>query len=163
MSWNDHQEGKPRYPSPLGSVRDTESVARLLRIKPKPKEWTPFRREDLFPRSKGEPCNVTGRSSGVSVDRCDGLTDEQLRSASRRLAALVLNDEPGGAIKASAGEIRKIRLDGSQDLQAVKIYDDAKDGNDRHAVLRGHSEITAPRRAELILLVENAFRIVVTM
>lgn len=151
MSWTGRSDQSPCCTGSRGAVQATERVARLTLKRTLPPEFVPFSRSELYPPKKGSFSNECGKSTGVSVVRCDGLTNEQLAGRSDALAALRPNRKGDGAIVAVVKDIRNVRSPSAYDMQAILVYDDPLPKDSRHAILRGN-ELTPPEERALVLL-----------
>ena len=172
MSWSGRSEAEPCCAGPLGAVSSNEEVARIT-IRPiGPPGYRAFTRSQFFPPANGVFNNECGQSSGCSVDRSNGLSDDDLRALSAARAEqrnLKRAEEgkppsqaPEGAMVALVGSLRAIRMEERPNDQAVLIYDDPVPENDRHAVIRGREDIPEEERAAFLSKVEATFVRVIT-
>lgn len=115
-----------------------ESIGRLLNTE----MWDPVNEvltKASFPRDALEkpphPENACGLRSGESVLRCDGVTAEELNSASLAQYA-GKSKASAGAARAAALDVRAIREPGDDDTQIFYLYEDPLDELPGHAVVR---------------------------
>lgn len=146
MDWTSQPDVVPRCPGELGVVQDGEEVARLVHSKLKIPYGDPFNVSQFCPDTGRPVSNECGRSSGVSVDRCSTMNDEELRQRSKKLAAEKPNRTSDGAMVAKVGLLRKIEADSLPGEQVVFVYDDASPTNPFHAVIRIKSVLGRPEQ-----------------
>ena len=164
MTWTSHSEADIRCKNPPGPVRAGELVARLLHTRNSDPHQDTFLSKDFFPPRGGAISNVCGASSGFSVDRCDQLSDDDLRARAKAFAASRNNGRVSkGAIVASVDDLRGIRVTGSPDEQVVFVYDDPKyddpkDPNEEHAVVRVRASVDRTDWDDLRDKIRKAFR-----
>ena len=139
MSWSDRPDSEPCCAGPLGHVSSDEAVARLLHSKIAVPGQAAFTRRELTGEGDPEISNDCGHQSGCSVDRADGLEEDELRSRAVQQASLKPGRVAEGALIASAHELRSIIHEAAG--QAILVYDDARADNERHAVIRVSSAI----------------------
>lgn len=129
------------------------------------KGYTPFQRSDFF---RGPaPFNDCGEQHGCSVDRMIDLADDEIRTRSATKAAVsnqraVSAGRPAlmsgdGGLLAQVSELRLIRREGAPQEQVIFVYDDARDDNPHHAVLRAADAIPDEERRSVIRKVERQF------
>jgi hypothetical protein len=148
MNWTDRPDGEACCPGLLGAVTEQESVARLLITRdPPPQGYEPIRRSELFPSPEGFS-NECGDADGLSVDRCNGLSDDDLRTRSEAHACQQTGRRGNGAIIAGVADLRATILEGVNSDQAVFVYDDARSNNQEHSVVRC-VEVSRPRQTSL--------------
>lgn len=167
MSWTGRPEADACCDGSRGAVCSDERVARITVRPLAATGYTPFRRSDFFPPTDGQFSNQCGNADGFSVDRCDGLSEDdiRLRSATRAASANLRRMEVGkqpsqsqdGAIIAKVQRLRELRLDDLPAEQVVYVYDDPLAENDRHAVIRCSQSVPEEERATLLTRVERAF------
>lgn len=121
----------------MGAVQPQEHVARLLHTKIAIPEQAAFTRKELA--GEGSTTNECGKQSGCSVDRIDGLAEQEIADRAIRQAELKVGRKSEGALIASVNELRSIQHSAAP--QAVMVYDDARLDNERHAVIRVHASV----------------------
>ncbi|RVC43443.1 hypothetical protein EN781_18145 [Mesorhizobium sp. M4A.F.Ca.ET.090.04.2.1] len=146
MSWTDRPENVSQCGGELGPVADDEFVARLLHERNLEPNFDPFPRSEIF-GLKGQS-NTCGDADGVSLVRCNLLTDDELVARSIALANLRPPRAAAGAHVGAVAAARAIRLEGIPS-QAVFIYDDPKQDDKFHAVMRGIEGLSRPVQSDL--------------
>ena len=149
-SWAGRGETKACCSGLLGAVVSTESVARLRMIRTPPQGYKAFRRSELFPRPGVDFSNVCGEADGLSVDRCDSLSHDALRTRSEHRAGASDERKGNGAVVAVVGAVRSIRLAGSEVFPVFVVYDDATTTNPEHSVIRGSELVPRAFQASLL-------------
>lgn len=135
MSWTDRADDVSCCNGPLGAVGPKEHVARLLITGTLEPMQAAFKRSELHADGVVVISNACGDSHGLSVDRCDSLSDDDIRQRADVQAAKKPGRKGEGARIASVAALRAIRQRGS-DEQVVFVYDDPRADNDHHSVVR---------------------------
>lgn len=158
MGWTSWSESTARCAGGLGAVNVIESIARLLHSRIRVPHGDPFRRSELFHDDKTAFSNKCGESDGVSVVRCDTLSDDELCERSDVQA----NRRPGrtgdGAIVALVRDLRSVEVDGRPGEQVVFIYDDPMPLEPLHAIVRGNRDLDRSEQALVRDRIRDAFR-----
>jgi len=165
MPWTSRNEAAPCCAGEFGAVSSDEHVVRL-RLKQYPqKGYSPFQRTDFFRTSP--PFNDCGQQEGCSVDRLLDLSDPQVRARSEAKAALSnqrsidAGREPlmsgDGGLVACVADLRLVRREGAPAEQIIFVYDDARDDNPQHAVIRAADSVPDEERRSIIRKVELKF------
>jgi hypothetical protein len=158
IGWAEQNDREPCCESSLGAVADSEALARLI-IKPaQATGYTPFQRSEIFGDAKKSVSNVCGEKSGLSVLRCDNLTETQLMELSHKQAQMRPNRSGDGARSTIARILRQIRITHMPNLQIVYVYDDPRDDQICHAVLRGSKKLIKNDIAVVLEDIKKAFR-----
>lgn len=158
MAWTNRPDSAPCCVSALGRVEDSEAVARLLHSKNAFPENAGLQRKELIPPIDRAPSNICGQSDGASVIRRDSISDDGLREKSAVQAAKRPGRTPEGARCAIVRELRQIRLKQHGQTQLVFAYDDPKDGDEAHAVIRVADCVGDEELNEVRDLIWEAFR-----
>lgn len=151
--WISRRDDEQCCPGDLGVVRPEERVARLRIRRLVHPDWIAFPRKEIFgllPQS-----NECGRSSGLSVQRCDDLTPEELRKRSQIHAEQRANRIGDGAQIASVTSLRAIGSDRYQ-RKIVYVYDDANEVPE-HAVIRACDQIAPEEQASIMIELSETF------
>jgi hypothetical protein len=155
MTWFERNERKACCDG-AGSVSDQEKISRILfkrTAEPLHYEWLP--RSELF--SKVGFSNECGEQDGLSVDRSELLDDEEIDQRSAHRANVRPNRIPNGALQADVKSVRDLRwLD--VDTQVCKVYDDPKNDNGEHAVVRAAEDIPDEDRSIFVRQVRDLFK-----
>ena len=158
IGWAEQSDRQPCCESSLGAVANDEFIARLI-IKPNPTNgYTPFRRGEIFGNTKHGTSNFCGEKSGCSVLRCNSLSVTKLTELSEAQAKMKPNRTGDGARRANTGTLRKIRAANTPDLQVVFVYDDPREDQIYHAVMRGSHKIEPSDQKLIIEDIEKAFQ-----
>lgn len=137
-----------------------EAVARLLHSNIDRPDIAPFQRKDLTGEElDGAHSNTCGNADGCSVNRTDGLDDDDLRSMSEAQAARGTKPRTAtGAVIANVSALRSIRGLDDPNRQVVFVYDDPMVGNDRHAVIRLIQGLPRPDFKEIQRRIAETFQ-----
>ncbi len=158
IGWAEQSDSKPCCESSLGAVADSETLARLI-IKPlQATGYTPFQRSEIFGDAKTPISNICGEKSGLSILRCNNLSDLQLMELSNKQAQKRSDRSGDGSQRAIAQTLREIRAADMPNLQAICVYDDPRDDQIYHAVIRGSKEIIKNDQKLVIEDIKKAFR-----
>jgi hypothetical protein len=140
-----------------GPVSDQEKIARILfkrTAEPLHYEWLP--RSELFPKDSFS--NDCGEQDGLSVDRSGSLSDDEINKRSALHAGHRPNRNPNGALEADVRSVRELRwLD--NDTQVCKVYDDPRNDNDEHAVVRAAVDIPKEDQSIFVRQVRDLFKL----
>jgi hypothetical protein len=155
MTWTSHQDDQTRCKEPPGAVVAGEELARLLHTKNPQPHQDPLIRTDLQPKKAGIS-NMCGESDGLSVVRCGGMSDADIRTRAEGQVAGKNDRQQEGAMIALVDDLRSIRQPGSEE-QIVFAYDDPLTDDDFHAVLRV-KQMPRPDFDEVRVLMADAFK-----
>lgn len=165
MTWFGRAEDPALCPGPMGAVQDAEVLARLLHETNVEPPSNRFLRKEVFSVGLNEPSHGCGVKDGASVDRCDGLSDEEIMRRSVAQAERKPGRSARGAHYALAEAVRSLRLPGLPDRRLFRVYDDARlsaddDGpeNLEHAVIRGDDTLTRPQQSGALGLIISIFK-----
>lgn len=136
--WTGHDDAKSRC-GQNGAVAAAESVGVFLFRKTDESEipWdTFFRRKVLAaPDEKQTISNDCGNSSGLSVQRRRDGDSERVLEMAKEQASKKVGRVSEGVATASVGVLRNIKLS-DESKQRVFVYDDGREGDPLHAVIR---------------------------
>lgn len=135
----------------------SETVARLVHSNIYEPDIAAFTRKELTGAGIPVISDLCGEADGCSVDRADGLSDDELKARSEAQAGSSPNRVAKGARIADVAALRAIGHKDARDGQAVRIYDDPRPANDRHAVLRVCAAIPRPDFLEVRRQIVAAF------
>ena len=161
MQWDELPDTSPRCDGGLGPPDGSELVARLLTDRNSVPEAMILQRASLMKPSGGFS-NECGKSSGLSVDRCTDLGDQQIRFHARAYAQQKSGRETRGAWIACVQALRDIRLEDYSGEQLIRVYEDPSEENRRHSVIRVLASITRTRFSELRAKMETCFSLRLT-
>ena len=142
MTWFDRPDDEVRCEASIARLIGSELVARFLTNKNSVPEDMIFKRDQIT-QGKNPISNACGQSSGLSIDQCTDLTNEEIRTRARQYAEIVEGRISQGALVACVQALRDIRIPGING-PVVKVYDDGSIENVRHAVLRATDQIDRP-------------------
>lgn len=140
--WTDRDDSQQCCDGQFGPVSNEEEIARLLHSKIVQPYAEPIRRGELFPAGGNAPSNLCGDADGVSILRLMGLAEQAILDKAMAQANKRPDRETKGAIIAKALKLRNISLSELGDQQIVFVYDDPRDDEPLHAVIRGNSDVT---------------------
>lgn len=134
MSWTGRPDNQACCGDSPGAIDAKERVAHLIHSRNSEPPSSGLKRDTLQPN--GDFSNNCGDSDGLSVDRCDGLSIGQLRERSTNLAEIRVGRTARGARIASVQALRAIGFADDPNGRAVYVYDDPRNDNSEHAVIR---------------------------
>lgn len=140
MSWTNLAENSARCGGALGAVRPQEEVARHLHSKIDEPRQKAFKREELFGLS-GQISNECGQSTGISVDRCSNLSDQQIDQRCITFAAQRPGRQSKGSMIAQVAALRSVVIPNVSG-QVVFVYDDPDLTNAEHAIVRARQGLS---------------------
>lgn len=136
MTWTGRPDSEPCCGDQPGSVACEEDVARLIHSKIQEPDVLAFTRKQLAAENIKSPSNICGEADGCSVERTAGLTEDDLRARAEAQAAQREGRTGQGAWIANVAALRAITHPDAPAGETVRVYDDPKADNDRHAVIR---------------------------
>lgn len=135
--WGDHDDQAASCAPLTAAVSGNEHIARLRHTTNSEPLKKPWGFGEMKPSSVPQNvCNEGDGSSGPSIIRCDGLTDDELRQRAKALADLRPGRVSLGTDVWNVSSIRAISPDGQPATRSFMVYDDPTPGEPRHAVLR---------------------------
>ena len=155
MTWTGRPDNEPCCGDAPGAVACEEDVVRLLHCRILEPDQAAFTRSDLVPNSAA-PSNVCGEADGCSVDRSTGMTDDEIRARAVAQAEKKPGREGRGGLVASVAALRSITHPDAPG-GAVRVYDDPRADNDRHAVIRLSEGIPRSDFSQIRRALINAF------
>jgi hypothetical protein len=156
MSWTDRPDDCACCGDEPGAVKSNERVARLLHSKIIDPATAAFSRKELT-QPEGACSDVCGEADGGSIDRCDSVTDDELRERACALADIRPGRKGQGALVANVADLRAIRHEAAPNGRAVYVYDDPMLENRHHAVMRVSSSVPRSDFIDIQTAIVKAF------
>lgn len=159
MSWTGRPDDRPCCGDEPGAVAPGETVVRLIHSRIYDPVHAAFKRSDLACPDNGEAFdNSCGNADGCSVDRAHGLTEEDVRNRSRLQAAMRSGREAKGGLVAAVADLRAIESELDPRGRAVYVYDDPRQDNREHAVIRVSGNLPRADFDQVRNAITKAFR-----
>ena len=157
QGWTGSPDEEQCCPSGLGAVGSDEILARrTIKRTAAPLAYAWFKREDFIPKSQGFS-NGCGTKDGLSVDRRDTLSDEQIFERSNQFANIGKNRVGDGAYLIKVETVRKARKYNAPNQQVLFVYDDPMIDNQEHAVIRIAEDVPDEERGILLDVLQEEF------
>jgi hypothetical protein len=157
QGWTGSSDEEQCCPSALGAVGSGETLARrTLKRTSAPLTYAWFKREDFIPKNDGFS-NDCGTKDGLSVDRRDTLTDEQIYQRSNEFARIGKNRVGDGAYLIKVETVRNVRKYNTPNQQVLFVYDDPMIENLEHAVIRIAEDVPDEERGILLDVLQEEF------
>lgn len=157
QGWTGSSDEEQCCPSALGAVGSGETLARrTLKRTAEPLNYAWFKLEDFIPK-KDSFSNDCGTKDGLSVDRRDTLTNEQICERSDQFANVGKNRIGDGAYLIKVETVRKARKYDAPNQQVLFVYDDPMLGNQEHAVIRIAEDVPEEERGILLRVLQEEF------
>lgn len=157
MAWITRPDSEQRCPGDQGGVSDDEVVVRNATSSIA--DRLPFSRSDLVPPEarKGPTDNGCGSSHGGSVTRQGERTHPELLDAAEAYAKEKAGRTSLGVQIAAVLDLRHLSVVEQAGVQVVFVYDDPRDDDPQHAVVRIDETLTRPQQGDLITDLKDVF------